>query len=518
MAIPATSSALHVLHRTILMACLAAGLVPLLAHRARGHGEPFVIDYAAATNRLTVAPGVYDFFNVDENLATPGFGLPISTTYPGFSRADTLPANTAVTLRFTSPLTYWNPTTGPLDPLPVASGTIDVVNRAAAIATVAATGIGGTNPLFLDTFVGFPGEHHHLTAYELATPDAPGLYGLWAEATATGPSYPGGATTASSPFLIVLNWGIEDEQQYQDGVTRLSALPDPVITITVGSGTQTQSQAGYPLLSGVTPVVKAGAGTLLVDQANTLTGSTTIQQGTLRLAHPSALAASTIVPLAGGTLAVTPFLQTTVGGLAANAGGLIDVGSGMITVGGGLSATDMVAAILAGFGDGSWNGGRGITSSAAAADLAASVPRAVGWLDDGTGSVTFAYAAPGDTNIDWQVDILDAANFLAGGRFDSGLPATWNEGDFTYDGIADILDAASFLSTGLFDAGGYNPPASAAAVAAVPEPCPSLMLAIAAMLACHAHRGRRFRKWPQVRSGRRFSTCGTPSLAAPHTG
>lgn len=488
MAIPATSSAPHVLHRTILMACLAAGLVPWLAQRVSGHGDPFVINYASATNQLTVSPVIYDVFNVDENLATPGFGFPISTIYPGFSRADALPANTAVSLHFTSPLTYWNPTTSPLDPLPVASGTISVINRAAATATIAAAGIGGTNPLFLDTFVGRPGEHHHFTAYELTHPDAPGLYGLWAEATATGPSYPGNATAPSAPFLIVLNWGIEDEQQYQDGVTRLAALPDPVITITVSSGTQTQSQAGHPLLSGATPVVKAGAGALLIDQANTLTGSTTIQQGTLRLAHPSALAASTIVPLASGTLAVTPFLQTTVGGLAANAGGMIDVGSGMITVARGLAPADMVAAILTGLGDGSWNGGGGITSSVAAADLAASVPRTVGWLDYGDGSVAFAFAAPGDTNLDWQVDILDAANFLAGGRFDSGLPASWNDGDFTYDGVTDILDAAGFLSTGLFDAGGYNPPTPTTAVAAVPEPSTGLIVVAAAIIACCLNR------------------------------
>ncbi len=484
MTTPATPSAAVTHRRAILAACLAAGFVPWLAQRASGHGDPFVVTYAAATNQLTVSPVVYDVFNIDENLATPGFGFPIATIYPGFSRADSLPANTAVSLRFTSPLAYWNPATSPLDPLPVASGTISVCNRGAATATIAATGIAGTNPLFVDMFVGYPGEHHHLTAYELTNPDAPGLYGLWAEATATGPSYPAGTTSPSAPFLIVLNWGLEDEQQYQDGVTRLAALPGPVITITVSSGTQTQSQAGYPLLSGAPPVVKAGAGTLIVDHANTLTGSTTIQQGTLRLSNPSALAASTIVPLASGTLAVTPFLQTTVGGLAANAGGMIDVGSSMITVARGLAPADLMAAILAGLGDGSWNGGSGITSSGAAADLAASIPRAVGWLDHGDGSVAFAYAAPGDTNLDWQVDILDAANFLAGGRFDSGLPASWNEGDFTYDGVADILDAAGFLSTGLFDAGGYNPPTPTTAVAAVPEPSMGLVIAAAAIIAC----------------------------------
>jgi hypothetical protein len=125
----------------------------------------------------------------------------------------------------------------------------------------------------------------------------------------------------------------------------------------------------------------------------------------------------------------------------------------------------MVAAILSGLGDGSWNGTSGITSSTAAANTAAGAPRAIGWLDNGGGSVTFAFAAPGDTNLDGLVDILDAANFLSGGKFDSGTPASWNQGDFTYDGFVDILDAASFLSTGLFDAGPYNTPAPQAASA-----------------------------------------------------
>jgi len=174
------------------------------------------------------------------------------------------------------------------------------------------------------------------------------------------------------------------------------------------------------------------------------------------------------VPLAGGTLTLASGLRTTVGGLAPAAGGLVDAGSGMVTVAAGLSPAALVTALMAGRGDGSWNGTGGITSSVAAADLAASIPRTVGWLDNGDGSVAFAYSAPGDTNLDWTLDILDAANFLAGGKFDSGLPAGWNEGDFGYDGIVDILDAADFLATSLFDAGPYN--ATQAAVAAVPEP------------------------------------------------
>ena len=260
-----------------------------------------------------------------------------------------------------------------------------------------------------------------------------------------------------------------------------------VITITVASGTQTQTQAGYPLLAGTTPVVKAGNGTLIVDQANTLTGSTSVQAGVLKLADGAALASSKVVPLAGGTLSLVPYLQTTVGGLAATAGGLTDVGNGMVTVAAGLSAADMVNAIVTGMGDGSWNGTSGITSSVAATSGG---DRTVGWLDNGDGTVTFGFAAAGDTNLDWQVDIIDAANFLAGGKFDTGSPASWNEGDFTYDGVVDILDAASFLSNGLFDAGPYNAASGQDAVAAVPEPSAWLLLAAAGM-AVAMHRRRR---------------------------
>ena len=233
-------------------------------------------------------------------------------------------------------------------------------------------------------------------------------------------------------------------------------------TLAVTSGTL----AG--IVSGSGALVKSGSGTLALSGANTLTGSTTVQGGRLQLASGGALASSRLVPLAGGTVSLTPYLQTTVGSLTPNAGGLVDVGNGLVTVASGLSAADMVTAIVTGLGDGSWNGTSGITSSTAAASGG---DRTVGWLDNGDGSVTFAFAAAGDTNLDWQVDIIDAANFLAGGKFDSGSPATWNEGDFTYDGVVDILDAASFLSNGLFDAGPYNaPPGQAKAIAAVPEP------------------------------------------------
>jgi autotransporter-associated beta strand protein len=254
-------------------------------------------------------------------------------------------------------------------------------------------------------------------------------------------------------------------------------------------------------LSGTGGLTKAGLGVLELSGTATYTGDTNVAAGTLRLANGTALASSRIVPLSGGTVAIAPYLQASVGGLSPNAGGLTDVGSGYVTVAAGLSVADMLVALTAGRGDGSWSGTTGITSSTAANDVAASIPRTVGWLDNGDGSVTFAYAAPGDTNLDWQVDVLDASNFLSFGKFDSGLPAAWQEGDFNYDGVVDVLDAADFFGTGLYDAGSYNPPAgSAGAIAAVPEPSAVSLAAV-------------FGGWLVVRRWRRWrSPCHVEGL------
>jgi len=150
----------------------------------------------------------------------------------------------------------------------------------------------------------------------------------------------------------------------------------------------------------------------------------------------------------------------------------------------------LVAALVAGRNDGWWTGTSGITSSAVAAAVASGTERAVGWLDNGDGSVSFSYAAPGDTNIDGLVDALDTANFLAGGKYDLVEPSSWIEGDFNYDGIVDILDAASFVSTGLFDQGPYNQPPALAGLVVVPEPALFAAAGLAVVVALAAARRR----------------------------
>jgi len=265
-----------------------------------------------------------------------------------------------------------------------------------------------------------------------------------------------------------------------------SAPANRVAVIAAGTATLTVPVAGS------TGFTKSGEGTLVMTGSVAPTGTANVERGTLGVGHASAFGGAAVVPMAGGTVAIAPYLQATVGRLSPNAGGVVDVGNGMTTVLSGLSVADVVAALLTGRGDGSWTGGSGITSSVAAAQIASSLPRTVGWLDNGDGSVVFAYAAPGDTNLDWQVDILDAANFFAGAKFDTGQPATWIEGDFGYDGVVDILDAADFLATGVFDTGSYNmPPAGSDGVAAVPEPAAWTLLAGGGVLLTAAGRRRR---------------------------
>jgi len=327
------------------------------------------------------------------------------------------------------------------------------------------------------------------------------------------------------------------------------------VAFTLASGIQSQAQAGHTAIGGSGSVTKSGGGTLVLDAVNTVTGTTFVQEGTLRIDVANALFGSPTVvepgatlavadgvvarlpslTLAGGTL-VAPALAingmsgisrlvidsgSVVGGTSGgpsltvgvagrvslaggsgvnldlsslsvdeSAGGSVDLGRGSFRIAsGGITQASLLADLVAGRDGGSWAGIAGIASSAVASDLAAGLPRAVGWLDQGDGSLLVSYAAPGDSNLDGLVDILDAANLVAGGRFNTAATATWFEGDFNYDGAYDILDTAEFLTAALFNQGGYFGTASGGSagmageprsVAAVPEPAlPPLLLILA---------------------------------------
>jgi autotransporter-associated beta strand protein len=247
------------------------------------------------------------------------------------------------------------------------------------------------------------------------------------------------------------------------------ASPAPYQTVLhIATGSRMLRQLTSKQLTGGFPVIKHGLGTLIVDGANGMTGPFTVAEGTVELATALALPYSAVQVAGGAKLSVKDGVVADVMSLDVAATGLLDLCGGSLTISRGMSTASVASLLRRGRGDGSWNGQSGVTSSTANTQCLLGSARTVGWRAYGDGAVTLAYAAPGDTNLDWQVDILDAANFLASGKFDAGLAATWSEGDFTYDGLVDILDAADFLSAGLFDNGPYNTPSGA--ISAVPEP------------------------------------------------
>ena len=231
-------------------------------------------------------------------------------------------------------------------------------------------------------------------------------------------------------------------------------------------------------------LLKTGSGVLMISGSSGPVGPTTIRGGLITVGGAASLASGTVRAEVGGTLKVWPGVTASLGGLRLE-GGLVDVSSGRVSLRpGSFDTASVLAGVVSGRGSGDWRGARGVTTSAAAD---AATPRGVGWMLESDGSIVLAYAACGDTNLDWQVDVLDAANFVAAGKFDSSSSATWIEGDFGYDGIVDILDAAEFLSTGLFDTGGYNG-VGEASVAAVPEPSVLSLVVVVAVSALTARR------------------------------
>ncbi len=286
------------------------------------------------------------------------------------------------------------------------------------------------------------------------------------------------------------------------GITKLGDGTLVLANANLASGTSVV-QAGTLRLGnqsalGSSPVSVVPGGRLEIDPALGMIGPRLILNGGTVSAAGATLTVDRDIGVRqfvvnAGSLLGSPALEVTLGGTMmmsgstvasvdvailtvdeSATGGLVDLGASRINVAaGGITPEAVVLDILAGRSGtaGAWTGTTGITSSAAAAAIAAGSPRAVGWFDDGSGAITVAFSAPGDTNVDGFVDLLDVANVLAAGKYDTGEPATWTQGDFTYDGIVDILDVSDFLVTGLFDAGGYLPAAAGSApIMAVPEP------------------------------------------------
>jgi len=100
--------------------------------------------------------------------------------------------------------------------------------------------------------------------------------------------------------------------------------------------------------------------------------------------------------------------------------------------------------------------------------------------------------------------------FVNGGLYDSGLTATWSQGDYDYNGLLDLDDVIAFVSGGLYDTGSYDQvqglgglSSMAGGMAAVPEPAGCTLAVAGAVMAILTlrRRGRIFSGQPSVGIG-----------------
>jgi len=233
--------------------------------------------------------------------------------------------------------------------------------------------------------------------------------------------------------------------------TVTTTTADAVVSVATG---QTAVEMGGR--SGVGALVKQGPGTLVLDGANTHAGGTVVEQGELVIRNLAALGGGRLEVRAGGRVTLDIGLDgLTLPMLVLDPAGRIDIGAGRLTVAAGLTESATRQQLLDGLNGGGWDGSRGIMSRGAASG------RTLGYVVE-QGQVTIAYAAPGDTNLDGVVDVIDVANLVVSFGGSGASDVGWSGGDFNYDGLVDQLDLSDFLSAGVFDRGEYLSAADAA--------------------------------------------------------
>jgi autotransporter-associated beta strand protein len=166
--------------------------------------------------------------------------------------------------------------------------------------------------------------------------------------------------------------------------------------------------------------VKRGSGKLTLSNtaANTYTGRTTVEGGTLQLG-----AAAQTTVLANGADVQNDWSK------------LVFEYSGTTS-----SAANVLIALTSGF-----NNGWLPTAGAIASTTVAAAPntRTLGWLDSGT-EVTVMQTSWGDATLDGVVNIADLNKVLTNYGLTTGT--VWAQGDFNYDGAVNIADLNKILT------------------------------------------------------------------------
>jgi autotransporter-associated beta strand protein len=218
------------------------------------------------------------------------------------------------------------------------------------------------------------------------------------------------------------------------------------------------------VLSGTGGLTKAGTGIFTLSGANTYTGATTINAGTLTLGAANRIADTSALTVAGGATFNLNNFAETIGSLAG--AGTVTLGSGILTAGGDNSSTTY-SGVLSGTG-GLTKAGAGIftlsganTYTGATTINAGTLQVAGGAAIADTSAVTLANVAGATLDLNGTNETIGS---LAGGGALGGnvalgvgtLTAGGNNAATTYSGVLSGTGGLTKAGTGIFTLSGAN--------------------------------------------------------------
>ena len=223
-----------------------------------------------------------------------------------------------------------------------------------------------------------------------------------------------------------------------------------------------ETQTDTTVRTGNTIIVKRGAGTLILDQANSHSGGTVVEAGEVIVRNPLALGSGGVVVQAGAKLTLdTAGQQVSINGLGLDTTSALDLGTSsvLITDETYLDNAGIISRIARGVDELT-----GIISSS----IEPGTFREIGHQILPDGSLKVGYSAVGDANMDGSVNVQDLIAISTSGKYGSGLAdAGWWQGDFNHDGVVNITDLINLSTSGLYGTGSYMPPESSGSSALV---------------------------------------------------
>ena len=246
-------------------------------------------------------------------------------------------------------------------------------------------------------------------------------------------------------------WAFEGVSESTTVAFTTMAAPNNDTVVEVGVG---QTVTDTVVHAGDETIVKTGAGTLVIDLANTHTGGLRVEAGTVILRNVGALNGGPLTVAAGARVVVdTGTSRINLSDLALDPAGSLELGrAGVVVASGGFEAAAVRQALIAGRNGGAWTGPTGITSATAATTAG----RAVGYAVGNDGRLTVGFAALGDANMDGQFNPFDLVALQSGGVFNTGAASSWQTGDFNYDGVSNVVDLVGANGSGVYGQGNYN--------------------------------------------------------------